>query len=149
MLRPRNPLKAILVAWAVAFPVSIVLAVIARTLLPQAAPPQFEVDGLVAIAALVVFAPVVETLIMGSVLLLLSALVRPEIAVALSAIGWGIAHSLAAPVWGLIIWGPFLIFSLLFVTWRRRSIWLAFLVPIGAHALQNLVPAVLIATGSA
>ena len=133
--------------WLVAFPISILLAIVAQTLLPEAPVPQFEVNGLVALSALVVFAPFVETLIMGAVLLLLTTVLRAEWAVLVSAIGWGIAHSLAAPVWGLIIWWPFLIFSTLFLTWRKRSLLLAFLVPMGAHACQNLLPALLIAFG--
>jgi hypothetical protein len=65
-----------------------------------------------------------------------------------SAIGWGMLHSLAAPSWGLIIWWPFLVFSTLFVAWRGRSLALAFLIPMTVHALQNLPPALLIASGS-
>jgi hypothetical protein len=46
-----------------------------------------------------------------------------------------------APAWGLVIWWPFLIFSVLFVAWRQRS-WAAGLgVAATTHALQNLGPA--------
>jgi len=98
---------------------------------------------------LVVFAPMVETLIMGAALLLLTAVFRRELAVLLSALGWAAAHSAMAPVWGLVIWWPFLIFSVLFVTWRQRSLALAFAVPAAAHSLQNLMPALVIAFGGA
>jgi hypothetical protein len=37
----------------------------------------------------------------------------------------------------------------LFVTWRQRSLWLAFLLPMIAHAMQNFPTGLLIATGSA
>jgi hypothetical protein len=97
----------------------------------------------------VLFAPVVETLIMGAVLLFLLLFLSPTAAIILSAIGWGIAHSLVAPMWGLVIWWPFLIFSTLFVAWRSRSLALAFAIPALVHALQNLVPAILIARGMA
>jgi hypothetical protein len=66
-----------------------------------------------------------------------------------SAAAWGVLHSIAAPVWGLVIWWPFLIFSTLFVVWRGRSLALAFVVPMLAHGLQNLLPALLVATGRA
>ena len=89
----------------------------------------------------------IETLIMGGVLLLLLKFMRPTYAVIASAIGWGMAHSFQAPIWGLIIWWPFLIFSTVFVTWRRRSLWLAFALPMVIHGLQNLGPALLVATG--
>ncbi|HYI42775.1 MAG TPA: CPBP family glutamic-type intramembrane protease [Sphingomicrobium sp.] len=97
-----------------------------------------------ALFMLVVFAPFVETLIMGAILLLLLRFASPTVAVLISAIGWGAAHSAIAPMWGLVIWWPFLIFSTLFVTWRQRSLTMAFLMPTLAHALQNLVPALLI-----
>ena len=70
-------------------------------------------SGATALFLLVVFAPVVETLIMGGVLLILLRLVSPAVAVILSSLGWGIAHSMGAPTWGLVIWWPFLIFSTL------------------------------------
>ncbi len=124
------------------------LSVVAQALIPDALPPTFPVNGFSTVFALAVFAPAVETLIMGAVLLVLLNFVRPEVAVALSAIGWGIAHSMAAPIWGLVIWWPFLIFSTLFVTWRRRSLAMAFVVPMAVHGLQNLLPALLLAYGA-
>jgi membrane protease YdiL (CAAX protease family) len=135
------------VAWLLAFTVSIALAVVARTLLPVAQPPEFKLEGAYALFMLVVFAPILETLIMGGVLLVLTALFRRELAVIVSAILWGAAHSAMAPMWGLVIWWPFLIFSVLFVTWRQRSLAAAFAVPAAAHALQNLMPALVIAFG--
>ena len=122
---------------------------VARTLLPGAEPPQFKMSGTFALFMLVVFAPIVETLVMGAVLLFLTAVFRRELAVVLSALGWAAAHSAMAPTWGLVIWWPFLIFSILFVTWRQRSLAMAFAVPAAAHALQNSVPALVIAFGGA
>ncbi len=144
-----NPLRAIAFGWLTAFPVSMVFAAIGAFLLPQAQQPEFHVSGLAAISALVIFSPVVETLIMGAVLLLLLKLMPPWLAVLASAAGWGIAHSSVAPIWGLVIWWPFLVFSTLFVTWRDRSLTLAFLIPMCVHALQNLLPAILVAYGAA
>jgi hypothetical protein len=146
---PRRPLAAIAVGWLTAFPISILLAFLAAMVLPDAQHPDFQVDGTAAILALVAFAPIVETLIMGVVLLVLLWVVPPPVAILASAAGWGIAHSLVAPVWGLVIWWPFLVFSTLFVAWRSRSLTLAFLIPMCVHALQNLVPALLLASGIA
>ena len=146
---PEKPLRAIIAGWAVAFLPSMALAVLGAALFPQAARPEFQVDGTAAILALVAFAPAVETLIMGAVLLILLLFLPPVAAVIVSAAGWGIAHSLVAPIWGVVIWWPFLVFSTLFVAWRRRSMLLAFLIPACVHALQNLVPALAIATGNA
>ena len=91
------------------------------------------------------FAPFVETLIMAAVLSLLLRVVPPTAAVLASAVLWGIAHSLQAPVWGLVIWWPFLIFSTLYVVWRQRGTWTAIGVAATTHALQNLAPALVVA----
>jgi hypothetical protein len=145
---PQRPFRAIATGWLTAFPISMAFAVLGALMLPQAEQPQFHVDGFRAIFALVVFSPVVETLIMGSVLLLLLRYARPAVAIVVSAVGWGIAHSMVAPIWGLVIWWPFLVFSTLFVAWHRRSLLLAFLIPMCVHALQNLIPALLVAYGA-
>jgi membrane protease YdiL (CAAX protease family) len=142
---PRRPALALAVAWLLTYPASILLAALVSLLIPGVAQPQFNVSGHVALFLLVVFAPVIETLIMGGVLLVLLRLVSPGVAVLLSSLGWGIAHSLGAPTWGLVIWWPFLIFSTLFVTWRSRGLLPAFVMPAIAHGLHNLPSAILVA----
>ena len=74
---------------------------------------------------LFLFAPLVETLIMAAVLSVLARFVSPTAAVLASAGLWGIAHSLQAAAWGLVIWWPFVIFSTLYMVWRERSVWAA------------------------
>jgi hypothetical protein len=145
---PRSPLKAVAIGWLTAFPLSILLAFLGSLLFPDAAQPEFQVDGTAAVIALVVVAPAIETLIMGVALLVVLLFLRPATAIIVSAIGWGIAHSLIAPIWGFVIWWPFLVFSTLFVTWRSRSLVLAFLLPFAVHGLQNLVPALMLANGT-
>lgn len=145
---PERPLRAIAIGWLTAFPASIAFAILSAWVLPQAKQPEFHASGGLAIFALVIFSPVIETLIMGAVLLLLLRLFSPTWAIVVSAVGWGIAHSTMAPTWGLVIWWPFLVFSTLFVTWRSRSLVLAFGIPMCVHALQNLLPALLIAFGN-
>jgi hypothetical protein len=149
LLEARRPLVAIVVGAVTTLVPSIALAALVRMMLPASEPPAFAVQGLTAIKALVVFAPLVETLIMGTVLLVLLRLMSPTAAVLVSSAGWGIAHSLAAPIWGLIIWWPFLVFSTLFVVWRSRSLLAGFSMAAAVHALQNLGPALLIASGQA
>lgn len=144
---PRRPLLVLAVAWLLTYPLSIALAGVVSLLIPDAPQPHFDMSGVTALLLLVVFAPVVETLIMGGVLLILLRLFSPAVAVLLSSLGWGIAHSMGAPTWGLVIWWPFLIFSTLFVTWRSRSLLAAFAIPATVHALQNLPPALMLATG--
>ena len=147
LLEPRNLYASIAVGWLMTFPVTIALAGLIHLVAPTAQPPEFLVTGFLALFLLVIFSPVIETLLMAGALSLLLRFMPPRWAVLASAVGWGAAHSLAAPAWGLIIWWPFLIFSTLFVTWRQRSLSLALLVPMTVHALQNLPPAILVATG--
>ena len=123
---------------------ALLLSVLVSSLLPQAAGPSFPVNGLSTVVLLVVFAPLVETLIMAVVLEVLLLLLPPRLAVLASAVGWGIAHSLAAPAWGLVIWWPFLIFSTLYVTWRGQGRVFAIGIVFAVHALNNLGPALLL-----
>ena len=146
---PLSALRSIGTAWLLAFPASIILALLIHFIAPNAKGPEFHVSGPLAVFLLVVFSPVLETLIMGGVLLILLRIVSPTLAVVISAVGWGVAHSLGAPIWGLVIWWPFLIFSTLFVAWRSRSLAWAFAIPMITHGLQNLAPALLVATGKA
>jgi membrane protease YdiL (CAAX protease family) len=144
---PRNPVQALAITWLTTFIPSILLAGIIGQIVPNVPQPQFNVTGPMAVFMLAVFAPVVETLIMGTVLLVLLRLFSPTAAILLSALGWGIAHSLAAPTWGLVIWWPFLVLSTLFVAWRRHSLGAAFAMPMIAHGLHNLPTALLVAYG--
>lgn len=146
---PRAVGRSVLVGWLTALLPSLGLALLVSALFPETAQPAFEMEGWLAIVLLVLFAPVVETLAMGGVLLVLLRFLSPRAAVLSSAAGWAILHSMQAPAWGLVIWWPFLVFSTLFAAWRVRSLWLAFLVPTLVHALHNLPPALLVATGNA
>ena len=144
LTEPRHPFKSIAVGWLFAFPPSILLSILAQWLLPAVERPMFIVDGAATVILLVIVSPLIETLIMAAVLELLLRFLPPAAAIALSAIGWGIAHSLVAPAWGLVIWWPFLIFSTLYVTWSKRSVWMAVAIVFAVHALQNLGPALLL-----
>ena len=96
---------------------------------------------------MVVAAPLLETMIMGAALLLLRLFLTPTQAVLVSAVGWGIVHSTAAPAWGLVIWWPFLVFSTVFLTWRSRSVMAALGMAAATHALHNSAPALLLVSG--
>ena len=144
---PRRPLVAIGVGWATAFLPSIALAALVGLFFPNASQPEFNVSPAMQFFLIVVLSPVVETLIMGSILLILLRFLSPTVAVVISAIGWGLFHSSFHPTWGLVIWWPFLIFSTLFVTWRSRSLAAAFAMPALVHALQNLPPTLALMSG--
>jgi len=147
VLQFRHPARALFVAWLTALLPSMALSAVVTGLLPRTAQPDFALSGWIGFFAVVIFSPVVETLIMGGVLALLLRFVSPTAAVLLSAAGWGLAHSALAPGWGLVIWWPFLVFSTLFVVWREHSLLAALAMPAGAHALQTLLPALLLLAG--
>ncbi|GLR48618.1 CPBP family intramembrane glutamic endopeptidase [Sphingomonas astaxanthinifaciens] len=149
LFRPDGVLAYVPLAWLLALIPSLGLSWLASKLVPAAGPEFPQAGAGLLLFALVVFAPVVETLIMGTILLILERLFGFLPAILLSSAGWGIAHSLQAPAWGLVIWWPFLIFSTVFLVWKRRSLWLAFLLPMLVHGLQNLGPALLVASGRA
>ena len=144
---PRRPLVAIGVGWLMAFVPSIALAALISLIFPNASQPDFPVSPAMQIFLIVILSPVVETLMMGTALLILLRFANPAIAIMISSIGWGLFHSSFHPTWGLVIWWPFLIFSTLFVTWRSRSLLAAFAIPAAVHAFQNLPPALALATG--
>jgi hypothetical protein len=144
LLEPRKPWRAILVGWLITSIPALILSAIVSYLLPHAAVPKFTANGLSTVMLLVGFAPLVETLIMAAVLELLLLVLPPRFAVAVSSVGWGAAHSLTAVAWGLVIWWPFLIFSTLYVTWRRQGRGTAIAIVFAVHALNNLGPALLL-----
>ncbi len=144
LLDPRRPLRAILVGWALTTIPALLLSMVVAALLPKVAGPEFGAVDFDLVFALVVFAPLFETIIMAAVIELLLLLFSKRLSVILSSAGWGIAHSLVAIGWGLVIWWPFLIFSTLYVTWRTRGRAGAILIVFAVHALNNLGPALLI-----
>lgn len=138
---------ALAVAWVTAFVPALVLGAAVAAVMPDEAMPKFPPVDWNLFLLMVVAAPLLETLIMGTALVLLRLLLSPTMAVLVSAVGWGIAHSAAAPAWGLVIWWPFLVFSTLFLTWRGRSLFAAVGMAAAAHALHNLPPALLLVFG--
>jgi membrane protease YdiL (CAAX protease family) len=124
-------------AWLLALLPSIALSALVRQVAADAAAPQFPGDP-TTLALLVVFVgPALETLLLAVPLLLLNRLFGLGPAVIGSALLWGLAHSLVAPVWGLVIWWPFLVMSIAFLTWRREGLVKALGVAFAIHALQN------------
>jgi hypothetical protein len=123
------------------------IAAVLALLFPRGEQPDFGIfvgKGLMAVFALAVATPFVETLILAATCSLLLRFVRPELAVLVSSFGWAVAHSFQAPVWGLVIFWPFVIFSTLYVVWKQRSLLWGISMPFAAHFLHNLYPSLLI-----
>ena len=139
---------AVLVGWLLSFGGSALLGFVATRLAPEARAVDLGTDsGPLILFAVGVFAPVVETLVMAGVLALLLRWLRAWVAVLVSAAGWGVAHSLDTPLWGVVVWWPFVIFSVLFVTWRARGVVPAIALVATVHVLQNAGPAMAIVLG--
>jgi hypothetical protein len=116
--------------------------------------PQFKKEGLgppIPAAAtifflLVIFCPVVETLLMALGIAVMGLFTRKKVMLAmLSAVVWGLLHSLASPGWGLIVCWPFFVFSCAFLAWRPKSWLKALWAAACIHALQNLLPGLVLA----
>ena len=144
---PRRAWLAIPLAWLLCILPSLALAYAVSAFAPQLDLPEFPVKGHVGFFALALFAPVVETLILAAIVTVLRLFLSPTMTVFLSAAGWGLAHSLEASAWGLVVWWPFLIMSMLYLVWRERSLWLALAVPAAVHMMQNAGPAYQVAYG--
>jgi membrane protease YdiL (CAAX protease family) len=144
-------LRYILKAWALMLVPSFALSALLALILPDLPRPDFPVEEIgfpVLFLLLVVVSPVVETLIMAPVLLLVTRLLGPGPAVLVSAALWAIGHSLQAAGWGLVVWWPFLVMSIAFLTWRPRGLATACGLVVAIHALQNLVGALFILAGA-
>ena len=144
---PRRPLLTISLACLLSIGGSLLVATIIRLAVPEASGLDFGWlmgRGWFAVFVLAVFAPLIETLILVATTGLLLMWIKPHHAVLLSSFGWALAHSYQAPVSGLVIWWPFIIFTTLFVVWKERSLVAGLAMPFIVHAFQNLLPAIAI-----
>jgi hypothetical protein len=144
LFRPESPIAYILKAWPLVLLPSMLLSALVNFALPSAQAPDVSVATPQLIWMLVLGAPLIETAIMLVPLLILNRLFGAMPAAVLSAIGWGIAHSLAAPIWGLVVWWPFLIFSIALIVWKERSLIAGYFIVSAVHALQNGFAALLL-----
>lgn len=95
--------------------------------------------------AVLVFAPVVETLLLALTLFILRRFIRRPLGQAAAAAGiWGLLHLSNGPMSPLIIAWPFFVFSVAYQAWRPRGWLRAFTVVTAIHFLQNLLPALLL-----
>jgi membrane protease YdiL (CAAX protease family) len=137
-------------AWALALVPSFLIGGLLSYLFPGLEGPDFpmQVGTPLILFLLVVLSPVVETLILLPIVLLLNRFFGSGPAAVVSAALWGIAHSLQASGWGLVVWWPFLIMSIALLTWRERGLPTALAVVISIHVLQNAFAAVFLFTGA-
>ena len=146
-----NRLAYIVKAWLLALLPSVALSLLANALSSAVAPgqagPEIEVSTPALFVLLVFVGPLLESIIMGGVLLALTRWVSPARAIVASAVLWGVAHSLASPIWGLVVWWPFLVLSAVFLTWRGGGFWLGVAMATAVHGLQNATAGVALLAG--
>jgi hypothetical protein len=104
---------------------------------PTEGVPEWSI-GWVDLAGLVVFAPLVETLLLSALLWGLSRFIASPVRVAAaSALIWGGLHGAVAPMWFFGTVWAFFVFSYAYLAWRPRSYRHAFFVAALPHAMQN------------
>ncbi len=139
------PLPYILKGWVLALLPSLALSVLAGLVAsPTAEIPDIPVQGSSSLLLLIVVGPLLETLILLPMVLGFRRLLGPGPAVLLGALLWAIGHSLAAPIWGLVVWWPFLLFSIAILTWRDRGLLPTVAVVTTIHGLQNATAGLLL-----
>jgi membrane protease YdiL (CAAX protease family) len=135
--------RYVLLAWPVVALPALALAWIASRLAPGLAGPELKAGpAWLAFVGVVLVSPLLETLLMTGLVALMARVAGPVAAVVGSAALWGAAHSLVAARWGLVVWWPFLLFSIAYLTWRHRGYWQAVGVVTAIHVLQNAAPMV-------
>ena len=105
--------------------------------------PEFEGSAPGLLISLVIIGPLLETLLMGGGLWILSFIIKRQVLLAIiSAFIWAVMHSLIAPAWGLVVIWPFFVFSCSYLAWRKRSWRHAILITSCVHAFQNILPTI-------
>lgn len=103
--------------------------------------------GMGVVFTVLVLAPVIETLIMWGIFIGLGFFLHDFRMKAFVSGGiWAGVYAASAPLSGVIMFWPFLLFSITFLVWERRSINEALIMTISTHALFNLVPALMFLT---
>jgi hypothetical protein len=94
---------------------------------------------------LVIFSPVVETLMLACLVILLCKIFRSDRNVALaSAAIWALLHSSMAIRWGFSVFVSFYMMTLCYLVWARVSVFRALLITAAIHASINFVPSLLV-----
>lgn len=100
-----------------------------------------EFGGILGIFSIAVLAPLIESIMMLPLLILLQKLTgnRWIISAIVSALIWAALHSIFNMVWGFQIVWSFFIFSIVMLTWLKKSKMVAVAVTAWVHAIQNLI----------
>jgi membrane protease YdiL (CAAX protease family) len=142
----RRPVLVVILAFVLTIAGSFVLGSVVTQVAGDGVGPDLgKAPPVVLLIGLALVSPLIETLLMGGIIDLLRRWIGAWQAAVASAAIWGVLHSLLASWWGAVIWWPFLIFSIVWLTWRPRGFWIATALVTSVHVLQNLGPAIAIA----
>jgi len=109
-----------------------------------------EFGSLLSIFSLAVLAPVIESLMMIPLLILLQKLTKGNwfLSATISALIWAAFHSVFNIVWGFQVVWSFFIFSIIMITWMKKSKIISIAVTSWVHAIQNLIGVLLLYLGT-
>ena len=123
---------------------ALALSYILSSLFPNLQFPEFPGSPALLVFSVVILSPIIETLLMWPLIALLSRFTSSTIKISIvSALVWAILHSLSAPIWGVTIFLSFVIFSICFIVWRKKSLKKAYWMTCGVHMTQNAVATLL------
>ena len=133
----RRPERYIARAWLLILVPSLVLSAAVNLLLRPERQPEFHVHGVAPLLIFLVVGPLLETLVQAVMLAGLTRLMSAAAAAATCAILWSLLHSTAVPTWGLVVWWPFLILSITYLTWRQEGLVKAIGMTFALHAVHD------------
>lgn len=139
--RADRPFATILVAWLLCGLGAYAIVFVMDYVAPRVDTPNFDFyvgKGMFTVMMIAVITPLLETLILGAVCWILSRFLSIVPTIVFGSLIAALFHSLNTPIWGLVIWWPFLIFSTLLMVWKERSLLLGILIPTIVHGLHNL-----------
>ena len=156
LLEPEIPLwQYALLAFPLALTVSALLFsaayafVIAIGVYSQSLMPPDRTVSLSELLGSVLFAPLVETLLLAGVLRLLTLCTQNPVRLAIcSALIWGALHGFAGALWFFGTASSFFVYSCAYLAWRKISFAHAFVAAVLPHALINATVMALLAAAA-
>ena len=124
---------------------SLALAWMLWLLFPDAESPSITYEGglmplLILFVSIVIFGPLLETSIMRFFIFLIRKVTQKLWPITfLSAFIWAVLHSLSVPLWGVVAFWPFVVFTISFQVWREVSINHALLITSAIHGCHNFI----------
>lgn len=135
----------IIKAGLIAFVPAIILSYMVNITFPNATQPDLGDGFIIMFIGVVLFSPLLETLLMWPIVFVLGLMKRSTwITAILSALLWACLHSLSAPIWGITTFWTFVVFSIAFIEWRKISFSKAYWTTCFIHMFVNLIAFVLI-----